>query len=219
MPIQVNAPEPRLMPVILLLDTSGSMGIDGKIATLNDAVSRMINAFKQVEIPGCQTVISVVSFGGTAKIHIPATRVSLIDWKPLEADGNTPMGAAFKLVGEILKDPTKVPERSFKPNLVLVSDGIPTDEWEKHLSDLDESSHGKRAMRFAVGIGADLRLDVLKRFVGKDGEVVPVERVELLTEFFKYVTYTVTQAAKKPNKSQTELPTFKDFPSNENLEF
>jgi uncharacterized protein YegL len=219
MPIQVNAPEPRLMPVILLLDTSGSMGVDGKIATLNDAVSRMINAFKQVEIPGCQTVISVVSFGGTAKIHIPATPVSLIDWKPLGAAGNTPMGAAFQLVGKILQDPTVVPERSFRTNLVLVSDGIPTDDWEKHLSDLDESSHGKQAMRFAVGVGADVRLDILKSFAGKEGEVVPVDRVELLTEFFKYVTYTVTQVAKKRPKSQTELPTFKDFRSKEHFEF
>jgi hypothetical protein len=56
-------------------------------------------------------------------------------------------------------------------------------------------------------------------FAGPEGEVVPVERVELLTEFFRYVTLTVTSAATRPVKSQTELPTFKDFPTNEIIEF
>jgi hypothetical protein len=58
-------------------------------------------------------------------------------------------------------------------------------------------------------------MDVLKDFAGKDGEVVPAERVELLTEFFRFVTFTVTRTV----KSQTELPTFKNFSTDEMIEF
>ena len=62
-------------------------------------------------------------------------------------------------------------------------------------------------------------MDVLTDFAGKDGEVVPAERVELLTEFFRYVTLTVTRAGTRTVKSQTELPTFKNFSTNEIIEF
>lgn len=219
MPIEVSAPEPRPMLVVVLADTSGSMGVDGKITVLNDAVSRMVDAFKQLHVPGCEIVLSVVAFGGSASVHLAPTAVREVQWSPLGAAGGTPMGAAFDLASRLLADESVVPPRSFRPNLVLVSDGIPTDEWESPLRALDAIEHAKRALRFAVGIGADARGEVLKRFAGDVGEVVPVERVELLTEFFRYVTYTVTRAAQRPVRSQAELPTFKNYPSNDVVEF
>ena len=41
MPIDVTAPSPRLLPVILLVDTSGSMGVDGKIDVLNSQAAQL----------------------------------------------------------------------------------------------------------------------------------------------------------------------------------
>ena len=40
-------PEARPLPVILMLDVSGSMGVDGKIESLNSAVQEMLSAFKE----------------------------------------------------------------------------------------------------------------------------------------------------------------------------
>jgi len=219
MPIEVTAPTPRPMLVVVLADTSGSMAVDGKITVLNDAVSRMVDAFKQLEVPGCELVISAISFGGTAALHLPPTAVGDVQWAPLTAGGATPMGAAFGLAKQLLEDASIVPERSHRPNLVLVSDGIPTDQWEQPLKVLDATEQARRALRFAVGIGADARQDVLKRFAGDEGEVVPVEAVEMLTEFFRYVTYAVTTAAQRPVRTQADLPTFVDYPSSEDLEF
>ena len=219
MPIDVTAPLPRLLPVLLLVDASGSMAADGKIDVLNDAVGRMIAVFKKMDMPGCEISLSVISFGGVAKVHLAPTSIQKVVWSSLGASGQTPMGEAFSLATALLNDPTVMPLRSFRPNIVLVSDGIPTDEWNEPLTRLGDSEHGKRAFRFAVGIGADARLEVLKKFAGKEGEVVPVERVELLTEFFRYVTLTVTKVATRPVKSQTELPTFKNFSTNEIIEF
>lgn len=219
MPIEVSIPEPRPMLVIVLADSSGSMGVDGKITVLNDAVRRMVAVFKQVRVPGCQIVMSVVAFGGSAYVHLPPTHVHSVLWAPLTAGGPTPMGAAFSLASQILDDNAVLPPRSIRPNLVLVSDGIPTDDWESPLEELNGREHAKRALRFAVGIGADARSDVLKSFAGDLGEVVPVERIELLTEFFRYVTYSVTQSAQRPMRSQSDLPTFKDYPTDEAVEF
>ena len=63
MPIEVTAPTPRPMLVVVLADTSGSMAVDGKITVLNDAVSRMVDAFSQLQVPGCELIISAISFG------------------------------------------------------------------------------------------------------------------------------------------------------------
>lgn len=219
MPIDSITPTPRSLPVLLLVDTSGSMGADGKIDVLNDAVSRMIAVFKKLSMPGSEISLSVISFGGIAKVHLPPTVIGNVVWSPLGAVGPTPMGEAFSLATQLLNDETVIPMRSFKPHIVLVSDGIPTDEFKEPLKELGVSKHGKRSFRFAVGIGADARLEVLKEFAGVEGEVVPVERVELLTEFFKYVTLAVTKSVVRPVKSQTDLPTFKDFSTSEIIEF
>ena len=110
MPIEVSAPPSRRMLVVILADTSGSMAVDGKITVLNDAVSRMIEAFKQLQVPGCELVIAAISFGGSATLHLPPTTAANVEWRPLAAGGATPMGAAFGLAKELLEDAAVVPE-------------------------------------------------------------------------------------------------------------
>lgn len=220
MPLEAEEPEPRRMPVLVLADASGSMTADGKIDVLNDAIRRMVDSLGQVDIPDCQLAVAVVAFGDEeARLHVPMTPVRDLDWEPLTASGRTPMGQAFELARSLLDDASIVPRRSYRPNLVLVSDGIPTDEWRKPLSRLDDTEQARRALRFAVGIGADMKLDVLRDFAGPLGEVVDVEDVEMLIEFFKFVTYTVTATINQPVRSQAELPTFKDYPTNDVIEF
>ncbi|MFL5346088.1 MAG: hypothetical protein ACJ8AT_14970 [Hyalangium sp.] len=46
----------------------------------------------------------------------------------MPAEGRTLMGAAFELARELIEDRTRLPARAYRPTLVLVSDGIPTDE-------------------------------------------------------------------------------------------
>lgn len=218
--MEMDEPEPRILPVIILADTSASMSVDGKIDVLNDTIPRMIAAFKALDIPGAVVKVGVIQFGGeSASLHLPLTDVDAVSWRPLETSGRTPMGHAFTLAGDLLNDEVALPSRSYQPNLVLVSDGIPTDEWQVPLANLNTSRRAGRALRFAVSIGSDQKLDVLKLFAGAEGQVVPAERVELLTEFFKYVTYTVTRSATRMAQSQAALPTFKDYPADDVVEF
>ena len=220
MPITMNEPTPRTLPVVVMADTSGSMSVDGKIAVLNDSLRRMVLAFRDMRIPATSIAVSVITFGGEeASIHQPLTPVDVLDLADLTASGRTPMGAAFRCAAELLSDRNALPERSYRPNLVLVSDGIPTDAWDDGLSILDGSPASKGALRFAVGIGADLKLDVLEKFAGEEGQVVPASEVEMITEFFRYVTYTVTRSASAVGKSQAEMPTFKDFPASDVIRF
>jgi uncharacterized protein YegL len=212
MPIDFDHEVPRALPVLILADTSGSMSVDGKIGVLNESISRMITEFQGLELPGAEVNVGVIAFGADeARVHLPLSPVDGMVWQPLTAAGSTPMGGAFRLATELLDDPTQIPGRSYQPNLVLVSDGIPTDRWEAPLEALNSAERAGRALRFAIGIGADQKVDVLKRFAGSEGEVVPADRVELLTEFFRYVTFTVSRSATSASRSQADLPRFDDF--------
>lgn len=97
MPIDVTAPLPRLLPVLLLVDASGSMAADGKIDVLNDAVGRMIAVFKKMSMPGCEISLSVISFGGVAKVHLAPTSIQEVVWSSLVPLGRHQWGRHFLL--------------------------------------------------------------------------------------------------------------------------
>jgi uncharacterized protein YegL len=100
----------RPLPVILLLDVSGSMSSDNKIGVLNHAVAEMVRSLVQEDNPTVEIYVSIITFGGeSACIHQPLQPISQVVLPPLEAAGKTPMGSAFDLACGILEDHQQVP--------------------------------------------------------------------------------------------------------------
>lgn len=58
-----------------------------------------------------------------------------------------------------------MPKRGRLPVLVLISDGSPTDDFEKDLKDLFDQPWAKRAIRVGIAIGENADHDSLKRFI------------------------------------------------------
>mgnify|MGYP003520226997 CR=1 FL=1 len=69
----------------------------------------------------------------------------------LSAGGYTDLGAALRLLREAL-GPSRMEERALPPALVLVSDGMPTDDFRHELDLLLTEPWGARSVRAAVGI-------------------------------------------------------------------
>ena len=184
------------MPVIVLADASGSMDGD-KIIRLNESIAAMIRAFAMEDSARGEIHVAVVAFGGdAAMLHQEMVPASRNGWTDLTHGGRTPMGSAFRLAREILDDPVAVPDRSFPPALVLVSDGKPTDDdWESSLDALLSSKWGSRALRVAVGIGTD-RTDeaekVLHTFSTPGVGVLRTDQIHDISGLFRWVTATVT---------------------------
>ena len=105
--------------------------------------------------PNAQVLVRAVKFSNGAQWHISQpTPVADFAWNDLPAEGETDMGKALSLVAEQLKMPP-MSERALPPVLVLISDGQPTDDFDKGLKDLLDQPWGKKAVRIAISIGQD----------------------------------------------------------------
>lgn len=199
-----TVPLPRPLPVIILADVSGSMGDDGKIDALNRAMEEMLASFSREDDRRTEIQVAVITFGaGGAQVHQALSRPSRIQWQPMTPAGTTPLAAAVDLTAQIIADPQQVPERGYRPTLVLVSDGQPTDEkghvtddWKPALEWLLASERGKQSYRFAIAIGADADENVLRAFISPDQQLFRAHEARQIEEFFQHVTIGVTQRSR-----------------------
>ena len=194
----------RPLPVILLADVSGSMAVDGKIDALNGAVAEMQAAFAEEEDERAEIHLAVVTFGGTASLHVPLTPANDVRWTPMQADGRTPLGTALDIVTDLIEDRDRVPSRAYRPTVVLVSDGLPNDEWEGPLQRLLTSERAAKAERFALGIGADADHDMLRRFLNDpEGRVFEAHEGREIRKFFRWVTMSVSSRSRSTEPNRT----------------
>ncbi|MGW3368311.1 vWA domain-containing protein [Streptosporangium canum] len=193
--------KPRPLPVLVLADVSGSMGQPiEKIDALNRAVAEMIRKFADEDSIHGEITVGIITFGGEgANLHHPVGPATRARWADMAAGGRTWLGQAFDLARELLEDETVVPKRAYRPTIILVSDGVPTDGWEEPLERLLASPRGGKAIRLAVAVGPEAGTSayhVLEAFV--DNPAVPVIRadeLDRLTLFFQWVTMSVSTRA------------------------
>jgi uncharacterized protein YegL len=196
----------RPLPVVLLADVSGSMAVDGKIAALNHAVREMIEAFQDESDLRAEIHLAVVTFGGQAQTHMPLVPARSASWSDLGASGGTPMGAAFELARQMIEDRGAVPSRAYRPTLVLVSDGQPTDPWQPPLQALLGSERGGKAFRMALAIGADADHGVLQAFLADPGaRVYRAEEARQIRQFFQLVTMSVSARSRSANPNSAPV--------------
>ena len=62
-------PKAKMLPVILLLDVSGSMSYDGKIDELNSSVREMLQSFTEEQVIQSEINVSIITFGSEVKLH------------------------------------------------------------------------------------------------------------------------------------------------------
>jgi len=184
----------RPLPVMLLLDISGSMGTNGKIDILNEAVSEMIETFVGEDDFRAEIHVSVITFGGQeAKLHLPLQPADSIKWLPMKAKGRTPMGQAFSLAQQMIEDKSIIPSRAYRPTVILVSDGVPTDDWHGPLDQLLNSERASKAIRFAMGVGEEADNGTLNSFLSSnEARVFHAHEARNIKNFFKWVTMSVT---------------------------
>jgi len=187
---------------IWIADCSDSMGVDGKIQALNTAIREAIPHMRRVakDNPNAQVLVRAVRFSDGAYWHIAQpVPVEQFEWVDLQAKGVTDMGKALELVAEQLKMPP-MPERALPPVLVLISDGLPTDDFAAGLNALLDLPWGKKAVRIAIAIGGDANLEVLQRFIN-NSELKPLRanNPEALVTHIRWASTAVLKSASSPH--------------------
>lgn len=191
-PSKFTAPKAKPLPVILLLDVSGSMSGE-KIRNLNDAIRDMLITFSDTENSETEIHVAIITFGVQVKLHQTLASASSIQWKELSASGSTPLGVALEMAKAMIEDKDVVPSRAYRPTVVLVSDGQPDSGWEEPLDKFISDGRSGKCDRIAMAIGADADAAVLgKFFEGTTHPLLYAENAKQLRDCFKYITMSVT---------------------------
>ena len=199
-----NNPESRC-PCMLLLDTSGSM--NGKpIQQLNDGVQTLKNELIQDALATKRVEVAMITFGPTS-LESDFQTVDNFYPKQLTAIGDTPIGAAITMGIELVNKRKQVYKENgvgyYKPWIILITDGAPTDNWTR-AAELIKEGEGKNAFAFfAIGVeGADINM------LSKISVRSPLKLKGLMfREFFLWLSSSMKMvSSKNPGSSIQMLP-------------
>lgn len=194
----------RPLPVIVLADISGSMSIDGKIEALNLALKDMLETFKSQSRLRAEIQVAIITFGGSANVFQPLTPAhALPQWKDFNACGGTPLGDACRLAQQLIEDKNQIFSRAYKPVVILLSDGQPTDDYETEFEAFKQSKRSQKATRLAMAIGNDADLQLLASFNNDiEASVFKAHQARDIQRFFRAVTMSVCARSTSQNPDE-----------------
>ena len=177
------------------------------IKKLNIAVKEMISDFASAEKNEVEILVSIITFGAKVLLHTPYTSAKDIEWQDLTVSGSTPMGTAFSMAKAMIEDKETTPSRAYRPTIVLVSDGEPTDSWQQPLRALVNDGRSNKCDRMAMAIGGAASNTVLNEFIsGTENKVFTAQDASQIQEFFKFVTMSVTTRTNSQNANVVPKP-------------
>lgn len=201
----------RRLPVYLLLDTSGSMTGE-PIEAVKNGVQMMMHSLRQNPQAIETAYVSIITFDVDAKQIIPLTDLASFQMVDIKAQGTTSLGAALSLLAdnmqsEITKTTTEQ-KGDWKPLTFIMTDGVPTDDWQSGLNKLKTVNKGL-IVGCAAGQGADDT--VLKQITES---VVRLDSADSasIESFFKWVTASISTTSTKVEESGIDLTKIEQLP-------
>lgn len=201
----------RRLPVYLLLDTSGSMSGE-PIEAVKNGVQIMISSLRQNPQAIETAFLSVITFDTTAQQIIPLTDLASFQMVDIKATGVTALGEALKLVAhkidtEVQKTTTEQ-KGDWKPLVFIMTDGIPTDNWQ---SGLNEFKKSKVAFTVACAAGSGADANILKQITEN---VVSLDTADSASigKFFQWVTASIGVSSTKVEDSGKEVTGLNELP-------
>lgn len=186
----------RRLPVYLLLDTSGSMSGE-PIEAVKNGVQMMLHSLRQNPQAIETAYVSIITFDSEAKQIVPLTDLASFQMVDIKAQSTTSLGAALGLLAdkmelEITKTTTEQ-KGDWKPLTFLMTDGVPTDDWQTGFNKLKNINKGL-IVGCAAGSGADD--SILKQITSS---VVRLDNAdsESISKFFQWVTASISTTSTK----------------------
>lgn len=201
----------RRLPVYLLLDTSGSMSGE-PIEAVKNGVQVMISSLRQNPQAIETAFISIITFDSSAQQIIPLTDLASFQMVDLKASGVTALGDGLKLLSnKIDTEVTKTtPEQKgdWKPLVFIMTDGIPTDNWQVGLAEFKKR---KTAFTVACAAGSGADTSILKQITEN---VVSLDTADSASigKFFQWVSASIGISSSKVEDSGKEVQGLNELP-------
>ena len=172
-----------------IIDCSGSM-MGYKIATVNYAVQNAIFSMRDAAMKrsGFQLMIGIISFSNGARWITPGyIEAENYSWEELFASGSTDLGNALNLVADEI-DLYNIGENDSPFVHVLLTDGIPTDDYTEALNRLNQQRIGTESIKIAIWIGRDEAPAFLEEFTSNKEMVLCADTAQMLEEKIKWAS-------------------------------
>ena len=195
----------RTLVLFFIVDCSGSMAGE-KIGEVNYAIQEIIPEIQNISENNAdaQIKIAVLKFSQGAEWITPVpVNAEDFRWNDLNAYGGTSLGRACEMLSaklskkEFMSDATG----SYAPVLFLLSDGIPTDDYDRGLEKLKENKWYKVAAKVAIAIGGDADKEKLAKFTGNSEMVITVHTPEALRFWIQFLAVRSSQIASKSSNA------------------
>lgn len=201
----------RRLPVYLVIDTSGSMNGE-PIEAVKNGVQVMISSLRQNPQAIETAFISVITFGSTATQLMPLTDLASFQIPDIKAGGTTSLGAALSLVAgkldtEVAKTTTEQ-KGDWKPLVFIMTDGVPTDNWQNGLAEFKKR---KTAYTVACAAGHSADTSILKQITDN---VVSLDTASsaAISKFFAWVTASIGVTSTRIEDSGKEVKGLNELP-------
>ncbi len=201
----------RRLPVYIVLDTSGSM-MGEPIESVKNGVQTMISALRQDPYALETAYLSIITFDSTASQLVPLTELTNFQMPHIESSGTTALGAALSLLAqrfdtEVMKT-TAEQKGDWKPIVFLMTDGMPTDDWQKGLNEFRSRKWG---MVVACAAGQAVDTNLLKQITEV---VVQLDTADSASfkAFFKWVSASISTSSAKIEEGAKEVAGINELP-------
>ena len=203
----------RTMALFYLFDKSGSMS-GTKIGQVNYAmkdIPKIIMEFSD-DAPNANIVVAAASFSTGVEWITPQPQTPeefINTWRDMQAEGLTSLGAALTSLNEKMSRKAFLgdnPMGYLAPGIIILSDGEPTDEWEKPLAALKQNNWFKNAIKIAFAVGDDANKQVLGEICGSPEAVISIDDPEKIRGYIKFVTAAVSKTGTTSQAALGETP-------------
>lgn len=152
-------PDPRC-PVVLLLDTSGSMS-GQPIEELNRGLVTLQQELSQDNLAARRVQVAIVTFDSYVSVVQDFVDFDQFNPPHLSATGTTAMGQGIETALNLIESHKQILKGNdidyYRPWLLMITDGAPTDSWQNAAQMLDQFYANKKVVFFAVAVqGADM---------------------------------------------------------------